>query len=154
MAIGSICLGSSAGASLGCSGVFEIKAIELLLLLVESGGVDARRAGMIWKASSGLLKDTDFLRAAGPSVWGRCIPAGGGVVDLGLIRGALIDLGVAEIGALTTRLAALFAAAKACDAGFGTGLVSVAIADLVDPLLPVLSGSGLDKLLASSAGVG
>ena len=138
---------------MGCSGIFAIEAIELLLLLVEGGGVDARRAGMIWNASRGLLKDTDFLRAAGPSVWGRCIPAGGGVVDLGLIRGALIDLGVAETGAPTTRLAATVAAASACDAGFGTDLVSVVNADLVVPLL-FLSGTGLDGMMALSVDVG
>jgi len=129
--------------------VFATEAIELLLLLIEGGGVDALRAGMIWNASSGLLNDTDFLRAAGPSVWGRCIPAGGGVVDLGLIRGALTDLGVAEIGALTMRLAAVVAAAKACDVGFGNDFFSAVAAGLA-----IFGWAGLEETAAISVEVG
>jgi len=139
--------------------VLATETIELLLLLIEpllieGGGDVARRAGMIWNASSGLLNDTDFLRAAGPSVWGRCIPAGGGVVDLGLIRCALADLGVADVGALTMRLAAMVAAARVCDVGFGTGFFSAVAARLVAPLMPVLSGIGLDETFALSLTVG
>jgi hypothetical protein len=115
-------------------------ATEALLLLDFGGEALDRRAGMIWKASSGLRNDTDFLRAEGRSVCGLSVLIGAGVADIGMFSGRFTGFGVGGTGALTMRFAAglvaaggpfvgvaaaVLAAVIAAELGFSTGAASM-----------------------------